>query len=191
MSEVPQWHAVRTRSNYERKFSASLSKRGVENYLPMFQEVHQWKDRKKGVELPIFPGYLFVRIFDSRESRLSVLSGEGTVGILSLGEKIEPIPASEIEAVRQFLSSSGRGFRVHPLLREGAWVQVRRGALKGIEGMLVRVKSQTRLVLSITRLSQSVSTEIDASDVHYLFSSGPPTSGGSSIPDARDCGLAS
>lgn len=149
-----------------------LAEKGVEHFLPTFREVHQWKDRKKVVELPIFPGYLFTCMVDSRESRLSVLRSDGVINILGQGEAIEPVPRCEIEAVRHLLESSTR-FCAHPLLREGAWVKVKRGALKGIEGLLVRAKNQHRLVLSITLLSQSVSTEIDASDVQFVRSSQP------------------
>lgn len=169
MSQKLEWYAVRTRSNCETKIGFSLALKGVENYLPTFREVHQWKDRKKVVELPLFPGYLFARIVDCRDSRLSVLCSDGVVGILGTGETIEPIPEKEIEAVRLMLGSHSH-CQAHPLLQEGAWVRVKRGALRNLEGLLVRVKNQTRLVISITLLSQSVSTEIDASDVQFVRS---------------------
>ena len=169
MSQNIEWYAVRTRSNCETKARLILSGKGIETYLPTFREVHQWKDRKKVVEQPLFPGYLFARIADCRETRLSVLSSNGVVGILGRGERIEPVPDKEIEAVRRLLCSN-TPCQAHPLLQEGAWVRVKRGSLKNIEGLLVRLKNQTRLVLSITLLSQSVSTEIDASDVQFLRS---------------------
>ena len=167
MSESVKWYAVRTRSNCEKKVSSLLTEKGIENYLPTFTEVHHWKDRKKLVSLPVFPGYLFTYMADSRETRLSVLRVDGVVNILGQAQKIEAVPAHEIQAVRHLLESAAH-VCAHPLLREGAWVQVKRGALKGLEGLLVRVKNQTRLVLSITLLSQSVSAEIDASDVQFL-----------------------
>jgi transcription antitermination factor NusG len=163
------WYAVRTRSNCEKKVSSLLVEKGIEHFLPTFREVHQWKDRKKVVESPLFPGYLFTRILDSREARVSVLSSDGVVTILGNGDKIEQVPENEIEAVRTLLDCN-TSYQAHPLRREGAWVRVKRGPLKNLEGLLVRVKTQTRLVLSITLLSQSVSTEIDASDVQFLRS---------------------
>jgi transcription antitermination factor NusG len=169
MSQKHEWYAVRTRSNCETKIGLTLVGKGIENYLPTFRELHQWKDRKKVVEQPLFPGYLFARIVNCRESRLSLLCCDGVVSILGQGEKIEPIPEKEIEAVRQLLSSSTR-YQAHPLLQEGAWVRVKRGSLKNMEGLLMRLKNQTRLVVSVTLLSQSVSTEIDASDVQFLRS---------------------
>jgi len=164
-----QWYAVRTRSNCEKKVSSALLKKGIEHYLPMFREVHQWKDRKKIVEQPLFPGYLFARIVDSHESRLSVLSREGVVSILGSVETIEAVPESEIEGVRRLLAASVC-CQAHPLLQEGAWVRVRRGPLQNLEGLLVRVKNQARLVVSLNLLSQSVSTEIDANEVQFLRS---------------------
>jgi transcription antitermination factor NusG len=169
MSNIEQWYAVRTRSKCENKVSSMLTEKGVENYLPAFPEVHQWKDRKKVVHLPVFPGYLFTRMQDSRESRLTVLRTEGVVSILGQATMIEPIPEYEIHAVRQLLDSR-ICFCAHPLLREGAWVRVKRGALKGVEGLLMRVKNEARLVISITLLSQSVSAEIEVSDVQLLRS---------------------
>lgn len=160
---------MRTRSNYEKRVSACLTEKGFETYLPLFVEAHQWKDRKKVVELPIFPGYTFARIAEGNEHRLAVLRTEGTLRILGQGDRIEPIPEEEIESLRKMLSR-GSDCLVHPLLREGCWVRVRRGPLKNLEGLLVRAKKQTRLVLSITLLSQSVSTEVDAIDVEYIRS---------------------
>ncbi len=165
----PRWYAVRTRSNYEKRVSTMLSEKCIEQYLPAYREMRQWKDRRKLVELPLFPGYLFTRIVDSRESRLSVLCNDGVVAILGSGDSIEPIPDHEIEAVRTMLESRVRCL-AHPLLREGAWVRVKRGPLKNMEGLLVRIKGHNRLAISITLLSQSVSAEINASDVQFLRS---------------------
>lgn len=169
MSPNASWYAVRTRSHCEAKSRSVLCEKGVETYLPSFREVHQWKDRKKIVEQPLFPGYLFVRIADCPQSRLSVLSSDGVVGILGSANSIEPVPESELQAVRRMLES-GISCHANPLLQAGAWVRVRRGPLKNLEGLLVRVKNQSRLVVSITLLSQSVSTEIDVSDVQCLRS---------------------
>ena len=163
------WYVVRTRSNFEARVNTRLLEKGIECWLPVFQEVHQWKDRKKLVEVPVFPGYLFARFADSSESRIAVQRTEGTVSILGQRDEIEPVPEDEIEALQRVLTNNPRCL-AHPLLREGAWVRVRRGALKNLEGLLVRVKNQTRLVLSITLLSQSVSTEVDARDVEYVQS---------------------
>ena len=106
MSEDMKWYAVRTRSNCEKKVSSLLTEKGVENYLPTFTEVHHWKDRKKIIDLPVFPGYLFTNMVDSRDTRLSVLRVDGVVNILGQAQRIEPVPANEIQAVRRLLDST-------------------------------------------------------------------------------------
>jgi transcription antitermination factor NusG len=164
---APHWYAVYTRSNFEKRVAAELSAKRLEHYLPTFQELHQWKDRKKLVDVPVFPGYVFARFPDSTEHRLQVLQTSGAVRILGHGDGIEPVPEMEIESIRRLLQADVPCF-AHPFLHEGAWVRVKRGALKDIEGLLVRVKSKTRLILSVALLSQSVATEIDVSDVEVI-----------------------
>jgi transcription antitermination factor NusG len=163
------WYVVHTRSNYEQRVVRELSARNFEIYLPVFRELHRWKDRNKLIERPLFPGYVFVHMIDSAPSRLAIFKIDGVVRILGQGDRIEAVAEEEIDALRRLLNITGRCL-AHPLLREGAWVRVKSGALKGLEGLLVGLKNRTRLVLSVTLLSQSVSTEIDASDVEFLRS---------------------
>jgi transcription antitermination factor NusG len=167
----PNWYAVRTRANSEKQVNAQLREKGFETYLPVFRQQRQWKDRRKLVEFPIFPGYLFTRMIDQEDCRLSVLRTAGAVRILSLGDRLEPIPDQQIVALQQMVSAGPQCF-VHPLLKEGCWVRVRRGPLKNLEGLLIRFKNQTRLVLSIALVCQSISAEVEASDVEYLRSAG-------------------
>lgn len=162
-----RWYAVQTRSRFEKVVATHLSAKSMENYLPSFEEVHQWRDRKKVVEMPAFPGYVFARFADTGRSRLEVLKTPGAVRILGSGDGIEPVPDREIDALRTLLNSKTLCFS-HPFLREGAWVRVRRGPLQDLEGLLVRVRNSSRLVLSIEMLSQSVATEVDASDVEVI-----------------------
>jgi len=162
-----QWYALYTRSHFEKRVAAELTTKGVENYLPVIEQVHQWKDRRKLVEVPVFAGYVFVRFADGREVRLDVLRTAGSVRILGHGDRSEPVPDAEIESIRRLLKAQVPCFS-HPFLREGAWVRVKRGPLRDVEGLLVRVKNKTRLVLSVALLSQSVATEIDLADVEVV-----------------------
>ena len=161
------WYAVQTRSRFEKAVGAELCARGIEHFLATFQDVHQWKDRKKVVEVPLFSGYIFVRLQGIESVRLQVLKTNGVVRILGAGGQIEPVPDLEIDSIQQLLGS-GKQCYLHPFVREGSWVRMRRGPLAGVEGRLVRFKSQTRLVLSVELLSQSVATEVDAWDVEPI-----------------------
>ena len=116
----------------------------------------------------MFRGYIFARFSDTTESRLAVLRCDGAVRILGSSNSISPIPEDEIGALQSMLTKAASRCQAHPLLQEGAWVRVKRGPLKDLEGLLIRVKNQTRLVVSITLLSKSVSAEVDAGDVQLL-----------------------
>jgi transcription antitermination factor NusG len=163
----PHWYALYTRSNFEKIVANELTARNVEAYLPAVEEVHRWKDRRKQVQVPVFPGYVFVRIADTPQNRLQVLRTTGSVRILGQGYAIEPVPEIEIDSVRRLLAS-GRPFAAHPFVRQGAWVRVKRGPLEGVEGFLERIKGGCRVVLSVQMLSQSAATEVDFSDIEVV-----------------------
>lgn len=171
------WYAVHVRSNFEKRVASELAGKGLGSYLPAVDEIHAWKDRKKLVQIPLFPGYVFTRLIDSAANRLAVLRTAGVVRILGCGDSIEPVPDAEVESVQRLLQSKVP-FHTHPLLREGAWVRIRCGPLKDLEGLLVRIKNQTRLVLSVQLLSRSVSTEVGLADVEPVSASRPLWAGG-------------
>jgi transcription antitermination factor NusG len=167
MSMVRHWYAVKTRSNFEQPVSLSLAAKGFETYLPCWTEVHRWKDRQKRVEVPLFRGYVFARFSDCHATRMEVDRTVGVSQILGPGGTIEAVPDSELESVRAVLSSSAR-YTVHPLLKEGCAVRVKRGPLRDMEGRLTRLKAGPRLVISVELLGKSVAVEIDILDVEVL-----------------------
>jgi transcription antitermination factor NusG len=164
------WYAACTRSNYEYKIAQDVRSKGISHYLPGTVETRQWKDRRKELFVPLFPGYVFTRFADNSVNRLSVLKTPGVVRFLAVGSSLQAIPDHEIEAVRMLLASRRHCFP-HPFLRDGCWVRVRRGALAGLEGTLIRHRGSSRLVISIDALSQSVATELDAADVEPIHNS--------------------
>jgi len=161
------WYAVHTRSNFERRVALELEQKGIETFLPVFHEIHRWKDRKKAVEIPYFSCYVFARIEDVAEKRLDILRTAGALRILGAGCEIEPIPEFEIDRLERLVQSNLSAF-AHPFLKEGSHVRVKAGPLRGIEGLLVEVKNQNRLILSLNLLARSVATEIDLCDVELI-----------------------
>ncbi len=158
------WYAVQTRSNFESLIASELKGKGIETFYPAVREVHRWKDRMKAVDVPLFPGYIFIRIEDTPANRLRVVTINGAVRILGDGSFMEPIPDHEIHSVRLLLDSA-RPFSAHPFLKEGAWVRVKSGSLRGIEGRIVRFKSGARLVVSIEMLAKAIAVELAGCDV--------------------------
>jgi transcription antitermination factor NusG len=161
-SDSRAWYAIWTRSRHEHVVREQLEGQGLDAFLPTITRWSRWKDRKKQIEWPLFPGYCFAR-FDSRE-RLPVLQCSGVVSIVSFDGEIVPIPEHEIDAIRRLVESDLQ-FDPCPLIREGAMVEVIHGPLKGVVGRLVRKGAHARLVLSVDLIGQAVSVEVDAADV--------------------------
>ena len=156
------WCAVYTRHQHEKRIGEMLESKGFEVFLPLYESVRRWKDRKKLLSLPLFPSYVFVR--GAFERRLPILTTPGVHMIITRGERVATISEEEIDAIRRTVDGRYRA-EPHPFLRCGERVRVIRGSLEGVEGVLTRKKNLCRLVLSVEMLAQSVAVEIDASDV--------------------------
>lgn len=156
------WWAVYTRHQHEKSIAEMLRVKGFEVFLPQYQSLRRWKDRTKLLSLPLFPCYVFVR--GGLERKLAVVSTPGVHMILSRGEEVAIIPEQEIDAIQRTVEGA---FCVepHPFLNCGDRVRVKRGSLKGAEGILIRKKSLCRLILSVEMLARSVAVEIEAVDV--------------------------
>jgi transcription antitermination factor NusG len=161
-NEDALWWAVYTRHQHEKAVAQGLSTKGFEVFLPLYESVRRWKDRNKTLSLPLFPGYVFVR--GGLDRRLQVVTTPGVHTILYVGESVAVIPTQQMDAIRLAIGSPAR-VEPYPFLRCGEKVRVTRGSLEGLTGILLRKKSLYRLVLTVEMLAQSVSVEIDASDV--------------------------
>jgi transcription antitermination factor NusG len=159
---VPPWFAVWTRSRAEKAVHEQLAGRGVEVFLPTVPRWSRWKDRRKLVDWPLFPGYCFAR-FDPADS-LSVLTCTGVATIVSFNGQLAPIPDAEVEAVRRLVTSDLQ-YDPCPLISVGARVEVIYGPLKGVTGLLVKKDRHARLVLAVDLIGRAVATTVDAADV--------------------------
>ena len=156
------WFAVWTRSRHEQVVREQIEGKGLETFLPTITRWSRWKDRRKKVDWPLFPGYCFAR-FDPAE-RLSVLKCSGVVNIVSFNGDIAPIPDLEIESIRRLVSSELQ-YDPCPLIREGTIVEVVHGPLRGVVGRLLRKGANARLILAVDLIGQAVSVDVDAADV--------------------------
>ena len=140
-----------------------LAKRQIDVFLPTVTRWSRWKDRKKKVDWPLFPGYCFAR-FDP-DNPLVILKCTGVVTIISFDGKPAPIPSVEIDSIRRLVGSELQ-YDPCPLLHEGQLVEVTHGPLKSVVGRLMRKDGpRARLVLSVNLIGQAVSVEVDAADV--------------------------
>src|SRR3954468_11616019 len=158
-----QWFAVWTRSRHEQVVREQLERKQFEAFLPTITKWSRWKDRKKKIDWPLFPGYCFARF--NPQDTLPILKWSGVVNIISFEGKPAPIPEYELDSIRLLVGSELQ-YDPCPLIHEGMMVQVVHGPLKGVVGRLVRKDApKARLVLSVDLIGQAVSVEVDAADV--------------------------
>jgi transcription antitermination factor NusG len=151
------WFGIQTNLRKEHIAAAHLQFKGYHVYLPLYRKQKRWSDRLVEADFPLFPGYLFCR-FDSRCS--PIVTTSGVVSILGSRGCPEPIPEHEITAI-QIMLRSGLPVGPHHYLREGERIRITKGALKGVEGLLVRNKNHSKVVVSIELLQRSVAVELD------------------------------
>jgi transcription antitermination factor NusG len=164
MTSEAQWYAVMSRSRHERMVAAALTSMGVRTLLPLVSEVHQWNDRRKVVDVPLFPGYVFVQIPHSREAQVSVLRTAGVVRFVGNQYGASPIPDKEIDDVRAVLSHKA-DCSPYPFLQVGQRVRIVGGSLDGVEGILLRRDSEHKLVISIELIQRSLAISVCNFDV--------------------------
>jgi transcriptional antiterminator NusG len=161
ITRMHSWYALQTRSRHEKIVREELATRSIEHFLPTVKRVSQWRDRRKEIEFPLFPGYCFARF--SLHNRLSVLQSPGVVNIVG-AVRPEPIPDSEIDSLRIVMSNRIQ-YQLYPYLQEGSLVEVTDGPMQGVRGVLLRHARPYRLVLSINLIQRAVTVEVDASSV--------------------------
>ena len=155
------WYAVQSGVHQEKQVAARLQERDIECFLPVYQDVHQRSDRKVVLQMPLFPGYLFVHI--ALCDRLRVLNIPRVVRLIGAGQTPLALPEEDIDALRTGLAH--RRAMPHPYLQVGQRVRVIAGLLEGLEGTLIRRKRVLRLVLSIEAILRSFTVEVDESEI--------------------------
>jgi transcription antitermination factor NusG len=156
------WYALYTCPRHEKCVAERIEQRRFPCFLPLYRSVRRWKDRRKELELALFPGYVFVRM--ALEHRLQVLELPGVVRLVSFNGQPAVVPAEQIETLRERLSGATR-IEPHPYLRIGRRVRIRHGAMAGLEGIIVRRKDRCRVVFSIDLIMRSVAVEVDEADL--------------------------
>ena len=159
-----RWYAAYTSPRHEKWVAGQMNDRQIECFLPTYKSVRRWKDRRTQLHLPLFPGYVFVRI--ALKNRLDVLRLPGVVQLVTFQGKPAQLPEHDIEALQR--GAQGSMLQPHPYLKVGRRVRVRSGAMTGIEGILLRKKESFRVVVAIELIKHSVALEVDAADIEVL-----------------------
>ena len=160
----PQWFAVQTKPRYEKKIHSTLASAGIDTFLPLTREVHRWSDRRMTVEVPLFPGYLFVHIIPLPGNRLPVLRTSGVISFVGIRQQGTAIPDDQIEHLRKLIENR-IGVGPHTFLRVGQRVRIRGGCLEGLEGLLVANEGDRRLIISVEAIQKSVAFSVKGYEI--------------------------
>lgn len=158
----PLWYAAYTSANHEKHVAEHFARRSLEHFLPLYQSVRRWKDRRVQLQRPLFPGYVFVRI--ALRDRLQVLQVPGVANLVGFSGTPTALPQKEIDALRTSLLNGVRA-EPHPYLKVGRRVRVRSGPLTGMEGLLVKRRNKARFVLSLDLIQRAMAVEVEEVDL--------------------------
>ena len=156
---VKQWYAIYVRSRHEKCVQTDLRNKGIESSLPFMKVTHQWSDRRKKVEVPLFRGYVFVRL-DINKDKLNVLQTDGVVKFIGIRGKPSRIPDEQMRWIHMMVKGSDIIYNVKEIPL-GKKVRVMAGPFKGVEGVVISVGNQSRLVIVIESIIHAVSIEIN------------------------------
>jgi transcription antitermination factor NusG len=151
----PAWYPLQTRYQCEKKVDAALRDEGFESFAPMQVETRRWSDRTKLVELPLFPGYTFVRMEAQPESLIKVLRLPGMVRFVTSGRELVAVPNEEIETVRALVQSNTT-YEPGPFPAVGEKVRIHGGCLEGVEGVLTAQTGRGEIVISVGAIQRSL-----------------------------------
>jgi transcription antitermination factor NusG len=158
----PRWYAAYTRANHERRVADQLVERGMEYFLPQYESLRNWKDRRVRLQMPLFPGYVFVHL--ALQNRLRVLQVPGVACLVGFAGRPMAVPEEEFARIRGFLNKGLRA-EPHPYLQAGRRVRVRSGPLEGMEGIVLRRKNGWRLVISLDLIHRAMDVDVDGADL--------------------------
>ncbi len=159
------WYAVQSCARHEKCVAMEFERRGVEHFLPLYRASRHWSDRRVLIDLPLFPGYLFVRL--PLAEKMKVLQVRGVVRLVGFSGQPHPLPAEEVEALRAGILH-GLSVQPHPLLTVGCRVRVTSGPVAGFEGILIKKKNAYRVVLTLSLIGQSATVEVSVNDVQRI-----------------------
>lgn len=159
-----RWYAIWTRSRHEKKVTTQLYERGWDAFLPLAPEIHWWSDRRKVVDMPLFPGYTFLHAALTLPVQSAIVRLPGIVSVVGWNGVPVPIPERQIASVQALLARRIR-LRPYQFLPVGTRVRIRGGSLEGIEGIFVGSGSERNLIVSVELIQRSVAMRLDGYDV--------------------------
>jgi transcription antitermination factor NusG len=161
-----EWFAIETKYRFEKKVAVQLNHKGFRVFLPVSTEYHRWTDRLKAITVPLFPGYAFVHLDQSRDSCQAVLRTPGLIRFVCFGGIAATVPRKQVEDLQQLMQQKS-SFMEHPFVQAGERVRIRGGCLHGLEGILVK-RGNDKLVISIQSIQRSLAIEVQGFEMERI-----------------------
>jgi transcription antitermination factor NusG len=156
---TPNWYVLFVRSNQEKRVAQHLAARAVEHFLPVFESVHLWRDRKVKLASPLFPGYIFIRL--PLIERSKALLVPNVVRLVGTKDAPSVVSEKEIEWIRRGMMHGNA--QPYPCLKTGDTVVIRRGPMAGIEGILASTQNSSRVLIHVSSINRTFAIEVDSS----------------------------
>jgi len=154
------WFALQTRARFERKVCSQIENKNHEAFVPATRARHRWSDRYQTIEVPIFPGYVFVRAMANSSDRLAILQTRGAYGFVTFSGIVARIPDDQINDLRR-IEMQNCALSPYPFLKLGQLVRIRGGCLDGLKGIFVADRGN-KLVISIAPMQRSIALDVDS-----------------------------
>ncbi len=161
------WYAIQVRTRFEKKVATLLQRKGFEIFLPLIKQLHRWSDRRKVIEVPLFPGYGFAQLYLNAPTSLQVVQTAGVIGFVRFNGEALPIPQKQIEDIQQVLAKDVP-CAMHPFLKAGQKIRIRGGCLDGLEGVLADCNSDKALLLSVEAIERTIAIQIEGYDIELV-----------------------
>jgi transcription antitermination factor NusG len=156
----PHWYVAYTLPRHEKSIADRLLHQDVETYLPLYSSVRKWNRRHVEAELPLFPGYVFVKI--AITDRVRVLAHPGVIRLIGFNGNAVAIPDGEVERLRSLLEV-WKG-KPYPFLTVGKQIRIKSGPFASLEGRIIRRKGRMRIIVSLELIQRAILLEMDAAE---------------------------
>jgi len=184
MAQQGQAHryAGQTRSRNEKSVAKQMDKHDIEHFLPLYDKISRWKDRQVRLQLPLFPGYILVRV--SLKDQINILQIPGMVRLVRFSGHPTVIAEAEIVALKRWLSAEV-SIEPYPYLKSGQLVVVQSGSLAGLSGHFMRRKLANRIVISIDSIMRSFIAKVSLDDIEIAKKPRAFVPGQGELPESR------
>ena len=159
-TDSQHWYIAYTLPRHEKAVAHRLGTQDIASYLPLYSEVRHWKHRKIEVELPLFPGYVFVRMLLADKSR--ILSHPGIIRLLSVNGNTAVFPDEDMLNLKSSLARWNA--KPYPFLVSGKRIRIKSGPFAGLDGTIVRRNGRRKLIVTLDMINSSMLLDLDAAE---------------------------